>query len=263
MSAEHCVKVANPSLYCVDTKDSFSSPDFVPINEEPVKAAAEKEKPLTNDASTFDIVKATQYGALERVEHLLNVEKVDVNLRDSENVTLLHWSAINNRLDISKVYLAHGAEVDAIGGELRSTPLHWAVRQGHFQMTMLLMQHGADPNIKDGEGCSGLHLAAQFGHTAIVAYLVAKCCHINDTDSNGMTALMWACFKTTNGLDPTRMLLTLGASTSMRDNLHGNTPLHWALLSRNLQAVTLLVTKSSADILAVNLQGEFIILTAL
>ena len=43
-----------------------------------------------------------------------------------------------------------------------------------FQMVMLLMQHGADPNIKDGEGCSGLHLAAQFGHTAIVAYLVAK-----------------------------------------------------------------------------------------
>ena len=25
-------------------------------------------------------------------------------------------------------------------------------------MVLLLMQHGADPNIKDGEGCSGLHL---------------------------------------------------------------------------------------------------------
>ena len=79
-----------------------------------------------------------------------------------------------------------------------------------FQMVMLLMQHGADPNIKDGEGCSGLHLAAQFGHTAIVAYLVAKCCHINDTDGNGMTALMWSCFRATQGLDPTRLLLTLG-----------------------------------------------------
>ena len=51
-------------------------------------------------------------------------------------------------------------------------------------------------------------LAAQFGQTSIVAYLVAKCCHINDTDSNGMTALMWSCFRA-NGLDPTRMLLTL------------------------------------------------------
>ena len=80
---------------------------------------------------------------------------------------------------------------------------------------MLLMQHGADPNIKDGEGCSGLHLAAQFGHTAIVAYLVAKCCHINDTDGNGMTALMWSCFRATQGLDPTRLLLTLGENLKL------------------------------------------------
>ena len=84
--------------------------------------------------------------------------------------------------------------MDAVGGELKSTPLHWAVRQGHFQMVLLLMQHGSDPNIKDGEGSSGLHLAAQFGHTSIVAYFVAKKCHINDTDSNGMTALMLSYF---------------------------------------------------------------------
>ena len=152
--------------------------------------------------------------------------------------------------------MSRGAEVDAVGGELKSTPLHWAVRQGHFQMALLLMQHGSDPNIKDGEGCSGLHLAAQFGHTSIVAYFVAKKCHINDTDINGMTALMWSCFRATSGLDPTRMLLTLGASTSMRDSQHGNTPLHWALLSKNLHAVTLLVMKFNADLNAVNLQGH-------
>ena len=35
-------------------------------------------------------------------------------------------------------------------------------------------------------------------------------CHINDTDGNGMTALMWSCFRATQGLDPTRLLLTLG-----------------------------------------------------
>ena len=42
----------------------------------------------------------------------------------------------------------------------------------------------------------------------------------------------------------------------MRDNLHGNTPLHWALLSKNLNAVTTLVTKFNVDIQAVNLQGH-------
>ena len=42
----------------------------------------------------------------------------------------------------------------------------------------------------------------------------------------------------------------------MRDNLHGNTPLHWALLAKNLNAVTTLVSKYNADIQAVNLQGH-------
>ena len=45
-----------------------------------------------------------------------------------------------------------GAFIDAIGGELRSTPIHWATRQGHLSMVVLLIQHGGDPNIHDGEG---------------------------------------------------------------------------------------------------------------
>ena len=175
-----CVKSGNPSLYCADTEDSFNV-----LSEEP-KVKEEKEEPKPEDKfASFDIVKATQYGALDRIQTLVDSGEVDVNERDTENISLLHWASINNRTEISKYFLGHGAKVDAVGGELRSTPLHWAVRQGHLQMVVLLMQHGADPDLKDGEGCSGLHLAAQFGHTAIVAYLIAKQCHANDPDANG------------------------------------------------------------------------------
>lgn len=59
-------------------------------------------------------------------------------------------------------------------------------------MVVLLMQHGADPAIQDGEGCSTIHLAAQFGHTSIVAYLIAKGQDVDLQDRNGMTPLMWA-----------------------------------------------------------------------
>ncbi|KAB7496503.1 Palmitoyltransferase Hip14 [Armadillidium nasatum] len=55
------------------------------------------------DFSTFDIVKATQYGALERCKELVEAG-FDVNKRDSENVTLLHWAAINNRKEIVSFY---------------------------------------------------------------------------------------------------------------------------------------------------------------
>ena len=58
-------------------------------------------------------------------------------------------------------------------------------------MVVLLMQHGGDPAVYDGEGCACVHLAAQFGFTAIVAYLVAKGVDVNTQDKNGMTPLAW------------------------------------------------------------------------
>ena len=44
-------------------------------------------------------------------------------------------------------------------------------------------------------GCSCIHLAAQFGHTSIVAYLIAKGQDVDMLDKNGMTPLMWASYR--------------------------------------------------------------------
>ena len=74
---------------------------------------------------------------------------------------------------------------------------------------------GADPLLKDGEGCAAVHLAAQFGHTAILGYLIAKGVSVNYQDQNGMTPLMWSCYRTT-GIDPVRLLVTLGSSLTMQ-----------------------------------------------
>jgi palmitoyltransferase ZDHHC13/17 len=80
------------------------------------------------DCSSFDIVKAVQYGALDRVKEIVE-EGYNVNLPDNETVTLLHWAAINNRTEIVKFLLESNAIVDYKGGDLNSTPLHWATRQ--------------------------------------------------------------------------------------------------------------------------------------
>jgi len=196
------------------------------------------------DYSKFDIVKATQYGVLERCSELLegtnDAPGYDVNQMDHENVSLLHWAAINNRIEIVKFYLSKGAIVDRFGGELNSTPLHWATRQGHLPMVVLLMQYGADPSLRDGEGCSCLHLAAQFGHTSIVAYLVARGQDVDMQDRNGMTALMWAAYRVF-AADPARLLLTFKANMHLTDKFHGNTALHWAVTMSNHNVMSLLL----------------------
>lgn len=170
---------------------------------------ASKKRSKDADTSTFDSVKAAQYGALDRLKHLVEKEGLDVNVPDKENVTLLHWSAINNRKEVVSYLISIGANVNVIGGDLQSTPLHWATRQGHLSMVILLMSNGADPSILDGEGANCLHLAAQFGHTAIVAYFVASgSVDINSPDSNGMTPLMWSSFRISTN-DPARSSISL------------------------------------------------------
>lgn len=208
---------------------------------------------IEHDCSSFDIIKATQYGAYSRVKELIE-KGYDVNQRDSENVTLLHWASINNRKDIMSFFIDHGAEIDAIGGELQATPLHWATRQGHLDAVVILMNAGADSTIRDAEGCSCIHLAAQFGHTALVAYFIARGVSPDLVDRVGMTPLMWAVWKVCS-LDPTRLLLTLGASINLIDH-QGNTALHWAILSRNASAISTLILQGHASLHTPNNRGE-------
>lgn len=68
-----------------------------------------------------------QNGALNRVTELIEAG-ADVNQRDSEMITLLHWAAINNKKEIVKYLIDKGAVVDAFGGSLWATPLNWATR---------------------------------------------------------------------------------------------------------------------------------------
>ena len=126
------------------------------------------------DYSELNAIRATQYGILERLKELVDAGKCDPNVPDDENVYLLHWAAINNRVDIAKYLLSVGCKVDPIGGELESTPLNWASRSGHIQMVVFLIQNGANPLLFDSEGFSIIHLATMFGHSIVVAYLLSK-----------------------------------------------------------------------------------------
>ncbi|TKC39640.1 hypothetical protein EI555_007996 [Monodon monoceros] len=216
-------------------------------------AKAREALPLTEDSSNCDIVKATQYGIFERCKELVEAG-YDVRQPDKENVSLLHWAAINNRLDLVKFYISKGAVVDQLGGDLNSTPLHWAIRQGHLPMVILLLQYGADPTLIDGEGFSSIHLAVLFQHMPIIAYLISKGQSVNMADVNGQTPLMLSAHKVL-GSEPTGFLLKFNPSLNVVDKIHQNTPLHWAVAAGNVNAVDkLLEAGASLDIR--NVKGE-------
>lgn len=53
------------------------------------------------DPLSMTIVQCVQYGEMDRLKEFI-ANGADVRTPDDENVTLLHWAAINNRIEIVK-----------------------------------------------------------------------------------------------------------------------------------------------------------------
>ena len=60
--------------------------------------------------------------------------------------TLLHDMAHTGDVPKARLLIQHGADINYVDDEYRSTPLGYAARWGHTAMVKLLLENGADPN---------------------------------------------------------------------------------------------------------------------
>jgi len=90
----------------------------------------------------------------EVVEFLL-AHGADVHAKDSNDVTPLHRAPARK----AGVLLGHGADVDAPTRGEGWTPLHLAAIWGSAKVTRVLLAHGANVGAKDGLGLTALHWA--------------------------------------------------------------------------------------------------------
>ncbi|XP_029284597.1 putative palmitoyltransferase ZDHHC13 isoform X1 [Cottoperca gobio] len=246
-SHSHGPRAAHPFMTPFNGQFVKSADQAMDISQQP------KKRSHMDDSGSWDIVKATQFGILERCKELVEAG-YDVSQPDKENVSLLHWAAINNRAELVQYYISKGSTVDQLGGDLSSSPLHWAIRQGHLPMVIQLMRYGADPAIADGEGYRALHLSILFQHMAIAAYLMAKGQEVDGPDCNGQTPLMLAAQKII-GPEPTNFLIKNNASVSAVDKVNRNTPLHCAVLAGNVDSAHILL-EAGASVDAENINGH-------
>nr|XP_041572390.1 palmitoyltransferase ZDHHC13 isoform X3 [Taeniopygia guttata] len=170
--------------------------------------------PIAEDPSTCDIVKATQYGMLERCKELVEAG-YDVRQPDKENVTLLHWAAINNRQELVLHFQRCSSGSAGWGFEFYAPAL------GHQNI-----------DTTDLNGQTPLMLTAQ---KAIgpepMRFLLKFNPSLNAVDNvQKNTALHWAIASgNTSAVD---LLLEAGASLDIQ-NVKGKTPLDIAYQSQN------------------------------
>ena len=87
--------------------------------------------------------------------------------------TLLHHMAADGELGKAKLLLDHGAEINALDEEYRSTPLGVAARRGQRALVALLLERGADPGLAAAPWATPLAWARKKGHDDIAATLRA------------------------------------------------------------------------------------------
>ncbi len=80
-------------------------------------------------------------------------EGYDVNYRDGDGSTYLHVAVINFDLEITKLLIEAGAEIDCVDNN-KNTPLIYAVNRKDprlYEIAKYLIKNGADLDLKAGK----------------------------------------------------------------------------------------------------------------
>jgi ankyrin repeat protein len=116
-----------------------------------------------------------QYAVLlqdaEMLQALLDAG-LSVDYADSDNLSLLDWAVMGNRLEAARILIHRGADVNH-ADRFGMTPLQHAgsVDFGDADMVSLLRKAGAHGNARTKERKSALDLARAYGHVNLLAAL--------------------------------------------------------------------------------------------
>jgi ankyrin repeat protein len=217
-------------------------------------------------------------GSVDKVKKNLQRKNININALDESGNTALYYAVSQNHVQLIKLLVANGADVNivsknsgdtllhtACGGEgdvevvcllislgmnvnarnlSGETPLYLASQASSDDVVFILLEFGADPNIADKEGKTPLHQAFFIN---VLNILLKRGANPNIRDTNGATAL----HVLSEDYVPSAVqsLIDYGADVNIKDN-DGNTPLHVA----HLENVKILL-KNGANYKIKNLEG--------
>ncbi|HEY4870175.1 MAG TPA: ankyrin repeat domain-containing protein, partial [Candidatus Dormibacteraeota bacterium] len=171
---------------------------------------------LSAGGSEVRLADAVKAGNRDAVRALLKTPAgaADVNAREVDGTTALHWAVRTNDVETAEMLLAAGAHAN-VANRYGVTPLWLAATNGNAVIVEALLKAGADANAPMPQGETVLMTAARAGNPDAVQALLTHGADVNATeDGLGENALIWAAAG--NHPEAARILIAHGAAVDGR-----------------------------------------------
>jgi uncharacterized protein len=143
--------------------------------------------------------------------------KADVNARQDDGTTALHWAAYHDDLPLLRRLLKAGAKAN-VANDYGSTPLAEAAERADAEALRMLLEAGAEVESPNPQGQTALMTVARTDVVEAAKVLVAHGANVNAHETwRGQTALMWASAQSQPAM--VQFLISHGADVNARETV--------------------------------------------
>ena len=225
---------------------------------------------------------ASEFGQLEMLQWLVKQGAKKDSFRSRDGLSALHVAVANNHASVVQWMIHNGwnaslrlengdtiahtaarlgnaetllhtcAALEFEANAQKETPLHVAAKEGQFECAKTLMRSKEALQSRDAFGLTPMLASVMADSEPLVSLMLDYGASHSETDLDGSTAFILACFK--GNLSLAQRLLTLGSNINERNN-DGNSALSIASYTGNLDVVNWLL-ENGADVLLENSAGN-------
>jgi ankyrin repeat protein len=137
----------------------------------------------------LDVYEASALGYLDRLRERLDDDPAAVTALSADGYTALHFASYFAKPEAARVLLERGALVGSVAeNEMRVQPLHSAAAGRHIEICRLLLAAGAEVDARQAGGFTPLHEAAQNGDPEMVELFLSAGADPTSATDDGRTA---------------------------------------------------------------------------